>query len=149
MTAHTLWQAFVASSEPCTWQELPRNIDSQAFEATGFIMSGPSGLLQQKYLAAGWRRTLTHSGQYDTNSQSQQLPFLALLQQGASWPRQEAAHLMCLSAFVRRMYSSSYPMVDAVAMHLRIPCCTAAAAACMVLVSSMASSSDLQDPVLN
>ena len=56
---------------------------------------------------------------------------------------------MCLSAFVRRMYSSSYPMVDAVAMHLRIPCCTAAAAACMVLVSSMASSLDLQDPVLN
>ena len=60
----------------------------------------------------------------------------------------ETTHLTWFAACARKMSTSSYCMFDAVAMALRMPCCKAAAAACMVLVSSMASSLDLQDPVL-
>ena len=56
---------------------------------------------------------------------------------------------MYFTDFKHRISFSSHPLVDAVTMHPRIPCCTAAAAACMDLVSSMASSLDLQGPVLN
>ena len=51
--------------------------------------------------------------------------------------------------FRPRTSTSLYPLADAVTMHSRMPCCTAATAACMVFVSSMASSLDLQGPVLN
>lgn len=81
---------------------------------------------------------------WHTYSASQQLPSLELLQQGARCPWQNATYLMCFADFRRRMSDSSHSLVDAVPMHSEMPCCTAAAAACMVFVSSRASSLDLQ-----
>ena len=94
-------------------------------------------------------KPLTQFGLCGTYSASQQLPFLGLPQQGASCPRQSVTYLICFVDFRYRMSSSSRPLVDAVTMHSQMPCCTASAAACMVFVSSRASSLDLQGPVLN
>ena len=77
-------------------------------------------------------------------SASRQLPSMELLKQGTQSPWQNATYLMCFADFRRRMSDSSHLSVDAVTMHSEMPCCTAAAAACMVFVSSRASSLDLQ-----